>query len=65
MGFDRDAALSTSAAKAGGNQDAIIRRLDELNRLRGQVDPLASKLVQEPNHLRGAAKILWGVRDGR
>src|SRR5215207_821726 len=52
VGFDRDATLPTSAAKADGNQDPIIRRLDELKRLHSQVDPLASKLVQEPNDLR-------------
>jgi hypothetical protein len=58
---DRDAAFPASATLAEGRQDAIIRRLDELVHLCGEVDPRPSILLPELNELRSALKMLWRV----
>jgi hypothetical protein len=59
---DRDAAFPAAAALADGSQDPIPWRLDELKRLRGEVDPGPSILLAELKEFRGAPKILWRVR---
>jgi hypothetical protein len=58
---DRDAAFPAAAALADGSQDPIPWRLDELKRLRGEVDPRPSILLAELMEFRGASKILWRV----
>lgn len=54
---DRDAALPPSATLADGSQDPIARRLDELKRLGGQVDPRQPEelaiSIERPSSTRG------------
>jgi hypothetical protein len=58
---DREAALPASTGLADGGDDAIARRLDELKRLEGQIDPGASHLLDERHPLRDAPKMRWLV----
>src|SRR3954462_612324 len=61
---DRDAALPATATLADGHQDAIVRHLDELEWLVGQVVPGAPVLLRELDELRDAPKVLRGVGVG-
>ena len=61
MDFDRDAAFVASATLTRENQDAIVRCLDQLECLLGQLVPGASVLLRELNDLRDDPKMLRGV----